>query len=195
MTQWGAPPSDAVYEKLTAAYSESHRHYHTGSHIADCLSQFDEVADLAHHPEEVELAIWFHDAIYKPTSSTNEHDSAQWAVNFLKSFGSSTDQCERIYNYIMATKHSGDALSGDSALVVDIDVSILGRDPKEYDIYEAAIRKEYRWVPGLIYRRKRIEILQSFLNREALYETEHFRSEYEEQARLNLQRAISSLSK
>jgi predicted metal-dependent HD superfamily phosphohydrolase len=141
------------------------------------------------------LALWFHDAIYKPTSSTNERDSADWAVRFLASVGVPNDKRERVCGYIIATKHTGEELRGDASIVVDIDVSILGRDSGEYDVYEAAIRKEYHWVPWLIYRRKRIEILESFLNRETLYGSEHFRSRYEQQARKNLQRAIDRLRK
>ena len=85
------------------------------------------------------------------------------------------------------------ALSGDTAVVVDVDLSILGREPAEYDIYERAIREEYKWVPGPIYRRKRAEILESFLARPAIYETRHFVDAYEQSARENLRRAIETL--
>lgn len=161
MERWGASENDSVFEELKSVYSKSHRHYHTVGHINDCLRQFARVAELAYSLDEVELALWFHDAIYKPMSSTNELDSAEWAVRFLQTIGGSPNQCERVHSHIMATKHTGATLSGDTAVLVDIDVSILGRDSEEYDVYEASIRKEYRWVPGLIYRRKRNEILES----------------------------------
>ena len=193
MSKWGAPNSDSEFDGLRSAYSEPHRHYHTEHHIDACLAQFDEVTDLARAPEEVEAALWYHDAVYKTASSTNELDSADWAVRFLRSIGASEDQCQRVHQHIMATKHTGESLVGDTAIVVDIDVSILGSRPDEYDVYELAIRKEYRWVPWPIFRRKRIEILESFLERGELYETEYFRSRYEAQARSNLQRAISQL--
>lgn len=195
MRRWQAPESDTVFAKLKSAYSEPHRHYHTEQHIDDCLERLDEVSELVHVPEDVELALWFHDAIYKPTSSTNEANSAEWASSFLISLGTSDDRCQRVCSYILATKHTGESLSGDAAFVVDIDVSILGRNPVEYDVYEQAIRKEYRWVPTPIYRRKRIKLLESFLDRPALYGSEYFRSRYEKQARDNLQRAIAALRK
>ena len=193
MKRWNAPDSDAEFARLKSAYSEPHRHYHTEHHIDDCLVRLDEALELVRAPEDVELALYYHDAIYKPTSSTNELESADWASSFLRSIGAPDDRCERVHSYIMATKHTGEMLSGDAAIVVDVDVSILGRDPDEYDVYERAIRKEYRWVPSRIYRRKRIEILQSFLDRPALYASERFRSRYEQQARDNLQRAIAML--
>jgi predicted metal-dependent HD superfamily phosphohydrolase len=46
-----------------------------------------------------------------------------------------------------------------------------------------------------MYRRKRLEILHSFLNRPAIYATEHFRDRYEIRARENLEWAIQGLSK
>ena len=195
MDRWRAPESTPVLDELTSAYCEPHRHYHTGRHIDDCLSQLDQAAVPLRSPEEVELALWFHDAVYKTTSSTNELDSAEWAIRFLESIGAAAEQCARVHGHIMATSDTGERLSGDTAVVVDVDVSILGRDPAEYDIYEAAIRKEYRWVPGPLYRRKRIQILESFLSRKALYETEYFRERYEERARANLRRAIAQLRK
>lgn len=195
MARWHGPESDPEFFKLKSAYSEPHRYYHTEHHIDDCLARLDAVRELVQVPEEVELALWFHDAIYKPTSSTNELDSADWAASFLRSIGAPEERCERLHGYILATKHTGETLSGDAALVVDIDVSILGRDPDEYDVYEQAIRKEYRWVPAPVYRRKRIEILESFLDRPALYGSAYFRDRYEQQARGNLQRAIRMLRK
>ncbi len=193
MGHWGASGDDAEFEKLVAAYSESHRHYHSTQHITSCLNQFDEVADQAQYPKEVEAALWYHDAIYKTRSSTNERDSAHWASRYLESIGASPDQCHRVHRHILATKHTGEPLTGDTAIVVDVDVSILGAEPATYSVYQEAIRKEYRWVPEFLYRRKRIEILQAFLGRATLYETESFRHRYEEQARENLRREIEEL--
>jgi predicted metal-dependent HD superfamily phosphohydrolase len=195
MSQWRAPQSEHVYSRLLAAYSEPHRHYHTGQHIDDCLAQLDAAPAISRAPEEVELALWFHDAIYSPMSSRNELRSAEWAQSFLRSFEASDDRCDRIFRFIVATKHEAEFAPGDGAVVVDIDLSILGRKPEEYDQYEKAIRQEYVWVPWLVYRRRRIEILESFLDRQEIYRTEHFRSRYEQQARDNLERAIEDLCK
>jgi len=45
-------------------------------------------------------------------------------------------------------------------------------------------------VPGFLYRMKRKDVLQGFLNREHIYSTWHFRDQLEAQARVNLKQAI-----
>jgi len=53
-------PQD-TFDELIQAYSSPERFYHNLVHIEDCLALFDRTNALAIHPEEVELAIWFHD--------------------------------------------------------------------------------------------------------------------------------------
>ena len=72
-------PEDTL-EELLGAYGSPGRFYHNLEHIHDCLSLFDHHASLAEHPEEVELAIWFHDAVYDTTRSDNEKKSAEWVA-------------------------------------------------------------------------------------------------------------------
>ena len=84
-------------------------------------------------------------------------------------------------------------IDDDARLVVDIDLSILGQAEQVYDVFERSVREEYKWVPWFLYRRKRIEILRSFLERESIYGTDRFRQRYESGARSNLDRAIRRL--
>ena len=182
-----------IYARLAAAYAEPHRHYHTAAHIAACLDELESARDLARFPFEVEAALWFHDAIYDTSTSNNEARSAAWAAEFLASAGAAPAVGERVREHIMATRHEADAHTGDAALVVDIDLSILGQHSNVYDDFERNVREEYRWVPLRLYRRKRREILQSFIDRSHVYALRHFRARYEEQARRNLARAIAAL--
>lgn len=195
MMAWDAPESADVHSALAAAYSESHRHYHSGRHIDDCLARLDEASSIVMVSKEVEAALWFHDAVYEPASTDNELKSAEWARSFLYSIGASDESCARVFAYILATEHKADALTGDACVVVDIDLSILGREPDEYDRYERAIRQEYEWMPWSLYRRKRTEVLESFLHRPSIYRTEHFRNRYESQAKGNIRSAIEELLK
>jgi len=185
--------NDVVLQTLREAYSEPHRHYHTGQHIDALLTHYDAVRAQAHQPEEVEVAIWFHDCIYKPFSSRNELDSANFAVKFLQQNGADDRRCRHVYNLIMATQHTASVAEFDQKLLVDIDLSILGAPEQIYAQFEQAVRREYRWVPMPIYRRKRKQLLVDFLNRASVFQTDYFRDKFERNARDNLARAIVKL--
>lgn len=54
-----------VFEKLWMRYTETSRQYHSLQHLLECITHFEEVAAFANHPAEVEMALWFHDAVYE----------------------------------------------------------------------------------------------------------------------------------
>ena len=182
-----------TYQALLSAHAQPHRAYHTLDHIAACLRHLDDVRDLAERPDEIEMALWFHDAIYEPYSSTNEDDSAEWAADWLQDMGSAKEVFSRIADYILATKTHDAPTSIDGRLMLDIDLSILGARPSVYDAFELNIRREYTRVPGFIFRKKRKAILEGFLARKRLYSSDYFFDTLEAPARINLLRAISIL--
>jgi predicted metal-dependent HD superfamily phosphohydrolase len=183
-----------TFEKLRAAYAERHRHYHTGEHINQCLAELDGVRHLVREPVEVELALWFHDAIYVTRSKHNEAKSANWAAEFLKANAVDAERAQRIHNLILATTHDAPAHDPDARFLIDIDLSILGADRATFRRFEENVRKEYWWVPSTLFRQTRAKILQSFLDRSSVYATAHFRDRLENAARSNLDMAISALS-
>ncbi|MGI9383979.1 MAG: HD domain-containing protein [Methyloligellaceae bacterium] len=194
MTRLGFAEHRDVYDALRAAYSEAHRFYHTTEHISHCLQQLDDVAERAGSLEDVETALWFHDAVYAPRSQSNERDSAEWASDFLRLAGAGEARCAKVREHIIATEHNAAPTDPDAALVVDIDLTILGSAPEAYQVFETNIRQEYKWVPAPLYRRKRKEVLGSFLARPSIYGTDHFRDRYESAARANLRAAIQALA-
>lgn len=181
------------YRALAKAYAEEHRFYHTGAHINAMLQHFDTVASLAERPGELELAIWFHDAIYKPLSSTNEIDSAEWTKQFLYASDYHEAAVERVYNLVMATLHQGDVKTHDEKMIVDIDLTILGAAQDIYDAFERKVRSEYKFVPSFIFQKKRREVLESFLSKDSIYHLDFFQDRFETAARANLSRAIATL--
>jgi len=196
LTRLSLEDKTGTYRQLVNAYTGNDRHYHSLTHIADCLTQLSENRELAERPDEVALALWFHDAVYNWRSSTNEADSAEWAGRFLSQQDGDETLANRVQKLIMATCHGATMtahLDRDEALIGDIDLSILGRDAETYNEFEAGIRREYRWVPKPIYRRKRREVLQWFLGRERIYLTDAFDKLYGAPARANLKRAIAAL--
>ena len=180
---------------LETAYAEPARSYHTAEHIRDCLAQFDLSWSAAQRPDEVEAAIWFHDAVYRPGSSDNEERSARLAQTSLADGGAPSEIAGRIAALVLATQHLTIPTEPDPALLCDIDLSILGRAPEVFDEFERRIRQEYAWVPEQVYRGARAEILTGFLRRVSIYQTDYFRDRFEIPARANLERVISQLAR
>lgn len=182
-----------TYRALCDAYSQPHRYYHTKQHITECIALLDEFADLAQNPNEVEIALWFHDAIYNPLAKQNEAKSARWAAEFLANNGVDKQAAKRVHQLIVATVHDAPATGADCQLLVDIDLSILGSDTQTYQNFETDVHQEYRWVPSPLFNYKRRKILQSFLDRPTIYATAPFRTAFEDTARFNIRAAILAL--
>lgn len=179
-------------ERLICAYREPHRHYHSVQHLIECLQLFDSLSHIAEQPGEVEIALWFHDAIYDITSNANEQLSAQWASRELLKAGVDADVSARISGHILATRHKTLPEGNDQALLVDIDLAILGAQPARFDEYEKQIRLEYHFVPNVIFKSKRKKLLRQFLERKTIYTTPGVRQSLEEPARQNIRRVLSS---
>ncbi len=180
---------------LTKMYNGTDRAYHNLNHINDCLNKLDqlnEVTPIENKPE-IALAFWFHDVIYDPFRKDNELKSAERAKSFLEKQGADFNTIEFVYDLILATIHKEQPKNISESYVMDIDISILGSDPKTYQTYCNDIRKEYKMVPGILYKRNRAKIMKSFLNRTALYYTAYYREKYEAKARTNIANEISNL--
>jgi predicted metal-dependent HD superfamily phosphohydrolase len=181
---------EELHRELLTRYAEPHRKYHTTQHLAECLTAFESVKHLPPHPAEVELALWFHDAIYDVKRPDNEARSAEWAKAALLEGGAAAEVAERVHILIMATRHDAAPATADEQVLIDIDLSILGAGEARFAEYERQIREEYRFVPDLLFKAKRREILLSFLERPAIFSTRHFHDCFETAARTNLARAI-----
>ena len=183
-----------IFARLTAAYAEPGRAYHTAEHIRDCLAELDLSRDLAQYPDEVEAALWFHDAVYRPGASDNEDQSAELVRTALSVGAVPREVADRTAALVLATRHAGVPSSPDEQLIRDIDLSILGREPGIFDAFERRIRREYAWVPEPMYRRERLAVLSGFLRRRSIYQTDQFRQRYEASARANLKRLLGQLA-
>jgi predicted metal-dependent HD superfamily phosphohydrolase len=183
-----------VLQQLSAAYAEPARAYHTAAHIRDCLTQLDRSRELTARPDEVEAALWFHDAVYVPGAPDNEERSARMAQAAMVDGQVPQELAHRVAELVRATRHQMIPDAADARLVCDIDLSILGREPEIFDDFERKIRREFAWVPEPAYRSSRSEVLAGFLRRRFIYQTEYFRAWYEASARQNLKRILSELA-
>jgi predicted metal-dependent HD superfamily phosphohydrolase len=181
-----------IWGEILTRYSEPHRHYHTVQHLYECLREFETSKHLATDPLALELALWFHDAIYDPKRYDNEEASAAIARQKLKGV-ISEDAVAVVETLISATKHNFIPREPDAQLIVDIDLAILGQPVLRFDEYEIQVRREYEFVPEKVFYEKRAEILEQFLARPQIYNTSFFRDCYAAAARENLARSIKRL--
>lgn len=192
----GAETGDAaLYELLIARHQAPERHYHTVQHLIEMFDLWPALAGLAQHAEEVEVATWFHDAIYDPAHADNESRSADWARKAMEAAGCRPSAIARVHDLVLATRHDAMPADGDARILVDLDLAILGASPDRFDEYEHQVRAEYAMVPVEAFRAGRREILARFLARERIYLTEPMHAARERVARANLQRSIDALSR
>ncbi len=193
-----AAPAPAVRDQVIAAYRAADRAYHSLQHLEECFERLDEAGELpaagGTSGGEVAVALWFHDAVYDTRRSDNEQASAAWASQVLRVAGAAPDTARRIERLILATRHDLPPETPAAALLVDIDLAILGADPARYDEYERQIREEYAWVPAPDFRSGREAVLTRFLSRPFIYSTAPFRARFEAPARRNLERALAALA-
>ena len=134
-----------LHSRLLAMYAEPHRHYHNRRHVAECLNEFDRGTQLATEPIAVEFAIWFHDAVYDPRASDNEERSAGLAHDWLKQAGQGGVLPMFRQQFVLATKTHDPTLHPDAPLLVDVDLSILGKPLERFlELRKAGLRKWFR---------------------------------------------------
>lgn len=158
--------NEVFYKSMFSDYAVENRYYHNIMHIADMLSIYaNEYKDLVtSDTKSMVTSILLHDIIYqqKPDKygitgigKSDEQCSYEYSRMFTK-VGIST-------KLILATdyKNFKDEYSELQQILVDIDMSILGRNSSVYDLYAENIRKEYSQFTDESYKKGRIEVLKS----------------------------------
>jgi predicted metal-dependent HD superfamily phosphohydrolase len=183
--------ADGAFDALMARYAEPHRHYHNSAHLQQMFTILDRLEPQ--RPQAVDLAVWYHDAVYDPRAQDNEEASARLARQELSQLHVPSEIVEETCRLILLTRsHEADDPSG--RLLLDADLAILGEPEPIYSAYAAAIRQEYAWVPDDRYRQGRADVLRRFLARPYIYHTPLMRVSHEAAARRNLQREIEELA-
>ena len=156
--------TEELREDLLARWSETHRKHHTVAHLRGIL--LDAIGLLAEagiefDREAVELAAWFHDAIYEIGRDDNEDRSAELARELL----ASSPIRDEVARLVMVTKtHNVDDDDVNGAVLSDADLSVLGSEPLRYRTYAAAVREEYADVPDEVFKPVRAQVLSSLLD-------------------------------
>ena len=188
--EWTAGCGDAVFVGARRAYETPARQYHNWHHIESCVAELPSLR--CDHPRTVFLALVFHDAVYVAGRTDNEAKSAELARTTLGGdpcvSGVELDAIDRM---IRATRdHHAHASSADRdlAVMLDIDLSILGADRDEYQRYARAIHDEY--VPlattDIQFRIGRLEFLQRTLALQSVFITPEAAQRWDTSARANI---------
>ena len=193
----------ALFDSMLSRHREPHRHYHGVRHVTWVVRHVEELA--ASEPVDdvgaVVVAAFFHDAIYDPRASDNESASARLADRELATLGWDEPRRQRVVTMVEATAtHAVPDAPGidpgiemDTAVLLDADLAVLGSEPASYQAYVAGVRSEYAHVSADDWHIGRTQVLQSFLDRPALYATATGRARWEARARANLAAEVASL--
>jgi predicted metal-dependent HD superfamily phosphohydrolase len=187
LSSQGIDPNEhfSMLDDLLTRHTEPQRFYHNLVHL-------DNLLQLLPAQPHLEFAVWFHDAIYDPTRTDNEAQSALLAEQSLRRLGVAPEVLKAVTAIIRATEnHQSD--DPDTALLLDADLSILGAEPETYHCYAQAIRQEYAWLPEPLFLKRRAAVLQKFLSRRRIYQTEAF-ARLEQPARENLLRELEQIA-
>lgn len=183
-----------LWQSLSTLYLAPTRAYHNLNHILDCLHIAQPYLPHTQDPLAVQLALWFHDAIYDPHAADNEAQSAVFAGSTLNTAGLSPSLVQEIQRLILTTaSHQAEPGDRNAPLLLDADLAILGAAADKYQQYAQAIRQEYAWVDETSYRQGRGRVLQQFCQRERIYLTQPLYEQRETLARYNLQQELERL--
>jgi predicted metal-dependent HD superfamily phosphohydrolase len=188
------PDLPQVGAALLARYQDNRRCYHDVRHLADVVVRLDRLRGARPHSDTVELAAWFHDAVYGFDGGDDERRSADLARRMLADHGLEPDVVAETARLVLLTRdHVVAAHDHDGALLCDADLGVLAVDAAAYDDYAARVRREYADVDDLAFSTGRRAVLERLLDRPALFASAHARS-WEAPARANIARELSRLA-
>lgn len=185
--------AETLWEEIQKSYSGQERHYHTLSHLEQVFRQLSEVQAQIQDWDALLFSLFYHDIIYDPSGSDNEEKSAALARERLQALSFPPERTARCVAHILATKGHEKSDDPDTNLFTDADLSVLGQSQKAYADYSQRIRKEYAIYPDELYNAGRKQALSHFLRMDRIFKTDHFFSNYEDQARRNMTRELQAL--
>ena len=191
---------DAVFADLRARLAEPHRRYHGQAHVDALLADLDARRNAFHDAHAVELAVWFHDAVYAPGAADNERASARLLRTAMAGLVHEPTLAAAEAMVLATERHAvppglAEPLEADLAAFLDMDMAVLGAEPAAYDRYAAGVTAEFVPVVGeASYRMGRAAFLRGVLDGgRPLFHTDAARAALERPARANLRRELDAL--
>lgn len=190
------PQAKEFWQQLVTMYNA--RSYHSLSHLGYMfnmlkiyLNQPAVFPDFSAYKNLV-LAIFLHDVVHETgdKEKDNEAASAAWGERLLPYLVADISLPE-VKKLIMATTHKQEDLSGEQALIADLDLALFGVGEKLIlKRINHQIRQEYLTVDDQSYNQNRKELLSRFLKRPRIFQTEFFYRRFEQLARKNIEHQI-----
>ena len=151
------------YNVLLDMWNESHRAYHTQSHLLDLIEQINENKSQYQSQKDYDkmiLCALFHDCVYDPMRNDNEEKSAEFFMNCCQE---KNQDILDIKQMILDTK-THEATTPLSEKFNELDMNIVERDFNQLLEWEKGIREEYKAYCDL-YKTGRLQFLESLLDK------------------------------
>jgi predicted metal-dependent HD superfamily phosphohydrolase len=198
------PQSPAAGTDVIGRYADPARSYHNLDHLEAVLDGVallcdryvsgQPAGDQPAQPHLVELAAWFHDAVYDVRRDDNEEKSAELAEHLLAEADTTPADIAEVARLVRLTAtHDPAAEDVNGAVLCDADLAVLSGDERSYDAYARAVRAEYGHVGDEDFRRGRAAVLRQLLALPALFRTPTGRTRWETPARRNLRAELARL--
>lgn len=182
-------------------------YYHTPFHVLSML-YFAEMRKSEFKLENYEkLAIFFHDAIYRPGAKDNEKKSAMF-MNSLLSYKDFAPLDNILWKATFIIETTAKHLEDNEFLpnyvfnIMDLDLMGFCSSPENFKIQNALIMKEFCQpdVPGYgcslkEYYEGRLKFMKALNARKTIYRTKYFQDTFEALARHNIKNEIIELEK
>lgn len=185
--RWPLPADTDLRDELLAAWDRPG--YHDLLHLTEVLDRLDQLAagGAGFARPEVDLAAWFHDAVYAGADD-DEEQSARWAERALP--GSYAGEVARLVR--MTIEHRPDDTDANGCALSDADLAILAAPAERYDVYVAGVRADFEHVSDADFAAGRRAVLEDLARRPRLFRTARAVDLWESAARANLARELSS---
>lgn len=193
---------------LLSSYAEPHRAYHNEKHIAEILGLLEKFSASATRPDLIRHATLWHDVVYKTQDEQGAYRqdkyNVQESIVCFQEFAPDMPQSDSDAVCALIKTTDGHALPAsdegfypgfkqDAGLFLDFDLYQFAKPWEAFQQNTKDIRQEFAWVPTTAFCQARADVLDNFAKRDPLYFSVSDRAQWQENARVNLQRSASEL--
>lgn len=171
--------------------------YHNYKHTFETVAEAQDLGQLSNLPpdrmEDLMLAAWFHDTGYIETYEGHEKESIRIATEWLEEKQFPQERIDRISSIIMATKHNHEPDTPDQELMVDADLSNIGKET--FFATAELLRVEWEIFQDKFYTDREWEQFQMDFLLSTTFHTIQAQRKFAAQLGLNIQEQRNRLSK